>query len=645
MSESSPTPDRSTRVQTVWAVAGLVVLGAVAYHNSFDGILHFDDSPNISHNEALDSLTAAFLGTPDEVPRGLHRRTIPHFTLALDKAVHGLSLTGLHLTNLVVHLLAGLLLFDVVRLALDRDRVPDGLRSGRVAIAFASAALWLVHPLQTESVTYVIQRCESMMGMFFFLVFDAFLRAERAETTKGRRLWLAVTVLACWLGMFSKEVMITCPLALVLFDRLFFATSWRELFRKRAVTYAGLACSAAFLVFCVYWARTPTENVQRLALQVLTPPSRWGYFWTQPEIVLHYLKLVFWPYPQCFLYHWPVQENLTWIVLPTLFHAGMLLVGVLCLRRAPAVTFLVTSFYLVLAPTSSLKPIPNLAFEHRMYVPLAAVLVLTVLAAWTALSRLSVSPRGRRIALVAGAVVAAVPLTGLTIARNELYADHMAFWQDVVDHGYPGYTSHMALGVGHVREGEFDEAIAEYQRALEIEPRALLAIRNLSSLLIELGRLEEAEQYELEALELQPLDATVQFNHGLGLQGRARLAAARGEDAAAAEMRKKALEHFQLSLELTRTSITHHNAAVVSQELGWHDHAMKHYAAALELSPRAINSRLGLANLLLAHQKDELGRKHLSLALQQNPEVRPQVEQIIRLHERSPGGNAGEAQN
>src|SRR5205085_665567 len=139
-----------------------------------------------------------------------------------------------------IHLLAGLTLFGVVRRTLRLPRLPARSASSADGLAFAVALLWLVHPLHTHAVTYLVQRCESMMGLFYLL---ALYGLVRASTSPGARLWYLLSLLAALLGSATKEVMVTAPAVLLVYDRVFLADGWRDLVRRRFLYHAALAAA------------------------------------------------------------------------------------------------------------------------------------------------------------------------------------------------------------------------------------------------------------------------------------------------------------------------------------------------------------------------------------------------------------------
>ena len=180
-------------------------------------------------------------------------RPVLNLSLALNYAVSGCDVRGYHVTNLAIHLAAALLLFGIVRRTLPRFRgCGGGQQLARLQLAtplaLAIALLWAVHPLQTESVTYIVQRAESLMGLFYLLTLYCFLRGAGSARAI---FWYAGSVLACLLGMATKEVMVSAPLVVLLYDRTFLAGSFREAWRRRWAYYLALAATWLLLAWLV----------------------------------------------------------------------------------------------------------------------------------------------------------------------------------------------------------------------------------------------------------------------------------------------------------------------------------------------------------------------------------------------------------
>ena len=210
----------------------VVAAGLLAYHNSFTGPFIFDDLPSIPENPTIRHLWPIWqpLSPPQTGGITVEGRPVINLSLAINYALGGYDVRGYHVLNLTIHILAGLTLFGVVRRTLLQPRLRE--RFGGVAneLALAVAVLWTVHPLQTESVTYIVQRAESLMGLFYLLTLYCFIRSVESPRP---RVWCGLCLTACAVGMASKEVMASAPLLVMLYDRAFISGSFREAWRRR----------------------------------------------------------------------------------------------------------------------------------------------------------------------------------------------------------------------------------------------------------------------------------------------------------------------------------------------------------------------------------------------------------------------------
>jgi len=294
----------------------LIAAGLAVYYNSFDGASFFDDHPSIRDNPRIRRLWPLWEAMSWPVPGAIHGRPVAALSLAINYALGGLRVWGYHAFNVTIHILASLALFGIVRRTLIGTRFRDRVGPDAPWLAMAVALIWLVHPLQTESVDYIVQRTEGLMG-FFLLTLYCVVRGAASSRQRG---WYAGAVISCALGMGSKEVMAVAPLTVLLYDRAFLARSFREALRVRAALYAGLAGS--WLVPAALVASGAHGESAGFGLSV-TP---WEYARTQAGVmIIHYLRLSFWPRPLVVDYYdWPVARTAA-VVVP----AGALVIGLL----------------------------------------------------------------------------------------------------------------------------------------------------------------------------------------------------------------------------------------------------------------------------------------------------------------------------
>jgi len=661
----------------------VIAAGIGAYYTSFDGVFMFDEIGRIVKNERIQQLHPL-----SEVLAG--RRPVVNLSLALNYRVGGLDVWGFHAFNLAVHILAALTLFGVTRRTLARanERSDAGNRAAWLALSIA--LIWVVHPLLTQSVTYIIQRGESLMGLFYLLTLYCVIRGAESRL---RVFWCTAAVIACALGMGSKAVMVTAPLVVLVYDRVFLAKSLREVFRQRWGLYLALAATWSLLAVAgiVRGVLSPTGGPATVGFRFtdITPVE---YALTQPGVILHYLRLAFWPDALCLDYGWPIVRDVVAAAAPGILIVALLAATLWCLKRKPAVGFLGVWFFLILAPTSSIVPIKDPIFEHRMYLSLAALVALVVVGADRIMMYLqrrtalkTTSARLIRGFLVVGVTLA---LGYATAERNKDYHSRIAMWNDVIAKRPHHARAHCNLGValldegrtaeainacreavrldpgfasGHYRlakalkaDGEVSEAIEAFRKAVNIDPAFPEAHFDLGNTLFEKGMILDAITEYRAALAVRPRNADAHVNLGNALrrigsvdeaiaeyreakrinpdsvEARYNLGIALGAlgdmDAAIAELRQLARD--RLDYRQVHVSLGH---ALLSQ--GQYDAAIESYRQALYLNPRDadLHYKLGLVLHQLGSWDDAIAEYRATLILQpDHPTARKALDAIFK---------------
>ena len=485
-----------------WLPWILVAVGLITYSGSMGVPFLFDDVDMIEREPML----RRFPPRLEEL--AATNRPVLKLSLAANFALGELRVGGYHAVNLAIHLSAGLALLGILRRTLARLESP---RPAHHAWAFFGALLWLVHPLQTESVTYTIQRSESLMGMLVLLSLYSLIRA--AEGGRART-WSACCLAALLLALGTKEVAAVAPALLLLYDRAFLAGSFRGALAARRGLYGSLGALALGLGGVLIGRQLFLERASAGFAMESVGPLR--YALTQPEVILHYLRLSFWPDPLCIDYRWPLVESRA-DALPAAALLGVLVAATLwaCVRRPP-VGFLGAWFLLLLAPTSSFMPIEDAAVEHRMYLPLAAVIVAALVGGRSLAAALGPSAaRGKLLAVVG--CVAALALASTTARRNAEYRDPVTIWTGAVEVVPHNFRAHLNLAHALLEAGRLDECLARYQLLLERYPDEARVHRGLGD--VHAARLDfpRAVASYRRAVELDPDDEAARANLGLAL--------------------------------------------------------------------------------------------------------------------------------
>jgi protein O-mannosyl-transferase len=541
----------------VWlAAVVLVAAGSAAYCNSFTNLFagldakeSIRDNPHIRTlwplSEAMSLHLLDSTLEADEGSKGgtVVRRPILSLTFALNHHFLGPEPRGYHAVNLAIHLLAGLLLFGIVRRTMLRMRVgqPDAISA--TGVAFAVALLWTLHPVQTESVTYIVQRAESLGGLWLFLTLYCAIRGFEGTHAVA---WYGGAVSACALGMGTKEFVVGAPFLVLLYDYTFVSSSLRQWLKRRWPLYLALLATWAVLAMLMLATRGDVEKD-------FAGGRTLSYALAQPRVLLHYLQLAVWPHPlyiyintELYLVR-PGVTPLATIVWPLALVAALLGASAVLLVRRHWLGFVAACFFIVLAPSSSIVATSDTIQEHRLYAALAAIVVAAVIGA-DALLRRAVATQHVRIAVAAGLLSAVAAIFGLlTYERNWDYHDEFSaiypgdlaqaktilgrheYAQGRFDEAAAYFESafgeitdkraraeaHQDLGNLFLRDGKIEPATRQYERALSADPTLAEAYNNLGAIQAQAGQLAQARQQFEGAVRVAPDFALAYHNLGL----------------------------------------------------------------------------------------------------------------------------------
>jgi len=628
----------------IWLGAlGLIIVTALAYHNAFTVPFLFDDEGSISSNESIRSWRTV-LFPPGDTGDTVGGRPLLNITLAINYAINGTTGTwSYHLFNVLIHLVSGLALFGLVRRTLE-GRGATGVRWGErdaFFCALAASLLWMLHPLQTESVTYIVQRAESLMSMLYLLTLYCFARAMSHDTVKPRR-WLVLSVVACALGMASKEVMVSAPVMVFLYDRAFVAGSFKAAWRARWKFYVILCATWLVLAACLL-----NSGFRGGTAGFGTPVTWWMYAITQSYAILTYIKLAFWPSPLVFDYgvFFIINPLMVWwqIIVVLLLVAAALV----AMFRFPRAGIFGALFFAVLAPSSSFIPVVSQTMaEHRMYLPLAAIVVPIVVACYWFVRRRRKMPLNVAAAVVACAV--AITFGVLVWQRNHVLQDVVGIWQDTVNKMPWSHRAQNNIGCALIDAKRYEEGIAHCMEAVRLKPDYGETYGNVGYGLSGAKRFEEAIPYYQQALfymrkiGLTNLDRVL-LNMGLAMHEVRRDAEARKafEEAAAINPKNapalnnvgnyefmdgryaEAKKYYQKAVEADpqfAEAWYDLGNAVFSLGEPWSE-VERLYRHALEIDPELTIARDNLARLLLQMNRPDEAAAYFDKVIKENPNV------------------------
>ncbi|MEO5960257.1 MAG: tetratricopeptide repeat protein [Opitutaceae bacterium] len=582
----------SSRSQLVLAIVALSLATMVAYHGIFSAPFIFDDLPGIVRNPTIRQLWP--LGDvllPDQASgTSVVGRPLVNLSLALNYASGRLDVRGYHAVNLLIHLAASVLLFAVLRRTFAQKPIRERFGAAAIPLAWCAALLWSLHPLQTESVTCVIQRTESLVGFFYLLTVYAFVRTTAAGATHA---WSWLAIVACALGMATKEVMVTAPVLVLLYDRTFVAGTFREAWRQRRGLHLGLAATWLLLIFLVVHGSGRGGTVG-FGLGV----GPWEYLLTQCRAIELYLKLAVWPHPLVLDYGMGVVRQLADVWPQAVLLVLLAAATGFALVRRPVLGFAGAWFFITLAPSSSLVPLATQTMaEHRMYLPLAAlmpVLVAGLLAA------------GGRRGLIA-ALALALFFGGVTLRRNADYRSALSIWSDTVAKAPANARARYNFANALSAAGRPADAVSEYETALRLEPGYAAAHFNLANALLQLGRVPEAVTHYEAELRAAPNSADTHANLAAALIQLGR--------------RTEAIAHFETATRLgALTAVEQLRFGRTLAEAGRIEDALAHLREAVRLDPRDADAHAFIGLVLSAAGRGSEALRHFFEAVRLKPD-------------------------
>lgn len=581
-----PARPHQTRSAQVWLVAAALALATVlAYANSLGVPMVFDDKAALTENPSILQLWPLSIPLSPQSGWGytVEGRPLFNLTLALNYAATGLDLRSYHATNIAIHVAAGLALLGLLRRTLLNVRLPPRYRENATSLAAGGTLFWLLHPLQVESVTYLVQRVESLAGLFCLFALYAFVRAVEPEAATAaaadgvvaaggrlRRGWATAAWLSCLCGMATKEVVVVLPVLVLLYDRTFIAGSVQAAWRARRGFYLALAATWAMLLWLVLRAGTRGGTFS------LSDPAAWWKYWlTQAEAIATYLRLSFWPGPLIFDY------GTFWVTLAEVWPQLLLVVALLAatawaMWRKPVMGFLGAWFFVTLAPASLLPGKVQMIVEHRMYLPLVAV---AGLATWLSGA---ISARWR----VGLAIALAVGFGDLVHRRNQDFRSELDLWGDTVVKRPENGRAHGNYGAALYAAGRVEEAARYLQEAVRREPENPATQFNLGLIAARKGEWEAAARYFTEAGRISPplMPAHFEASRALAKLGR--------KDEAIAALERALAQRSDYAE-------AHVSLGALLAEEGRLEQAIAHYRTALVLRPGMAEAEANLGAALL----------------------------------------------
>ncbi|MGD9228939.1 MAG: tetratricopeptide repeat protein [Desulfobacterales bacterium] len=582
-----------------WLLLLLAALVIFIYADTLTAPFIFDDRPNISENPhirisriSLKGLAAAAFDSPQ------HQRPVANISFALNYYLHGYNVVGFRLVNIVIHVISGILLYFFIQATF---RAP-ALRSGNTHakwISFFAAAIWMVHPLQTQSISYMVQRMNSLAAMFYILSFLLYAHFRMNPQKRSKGWLLSGCILAGILALGSKENAATLPFFIILYEWYFFGNLSLKWLKDRIPGLAGLLLLLAIIVL-IYLGVDPLDKIlAAYEIRNFTPIER---ILTEFRVVIFYISLFFWPHPSRLnLDHdFALSYSLT-NPITTLFSmlaiAVLMVLAVITARNQRIISFSILWFLGNLVIESSIFGL-EIIFEHRLYLPTMMCSLIIVLAVYRCLK-----PPWLKTAILCALVIGG---SVWTYERNKVWRDRITIWQDCVKKSPQKARPYNNLGVALADERRYNEAVALYHKALQIDPYYPNAYANLGFTLAKQGKVEEGITQFLKALQIKPRDHETLSNLGVALIMQ--------------EQYEEAIKYLSKALEINpHFAKAHNNLGVALRRQNRLQEAMDYFRSAIQLDPDYAEAYNNLGVTLATQGRYEEAITQFSAALEINP--------------------------
>jgi tetratricopeptide (TPR) repeat protein len=578
------------KYQKIITLAVLAAFTFIIYSNTLHGPFVLDDGMYIVKNPQIKD--SALLWPPSP-------RYLTYLSFAFNYSRGALDPFGYHLFNVAVHMLNSALVFALALLLFRTRALKDrGLDGYALPTAIMASFLFAAHPVQTQAVSYITQRFASLTALFYLLSVVCYLK-WRTSSGRGRAFFYAIALLSAIAVQFTKEIGFTLPVVILLAEFVFFRGSGSV--GKRLAALVPFLLTMGIVPALLFGPEllgsgSPglSDSTRVQQLHDLSTISRHDYMATQFRVMVTYFRLFILPAGQNLDYDYPLFTSflapevlLSVLLVLSVFATGVfLLIRGIKGRGAPSLIagFGILFFFIAISIESSIIPIKDVIYEHRLYLPNAgAALFFSALLMGLfefLKKRFAFKPSALAFA-VAAAVVLALPLAAAAFSRNNLWNDEILLWRDVVAKSPDKARARNNLGTALYLKGLTGEGMEEFRKAVSLDPSYADARYNLGNAYKDLGLMEEAIKEFEAAVALDPWKFSARNNLGLAYYAAGRYGAAVGQ--------------FQIILSKnSRDYRAHNNMGLAYSKMGRMEDAVEEFRAALSINPGFEDARSNL---------------------------------------------------
>ncbi len=578
------------------------------YSNTLNNSFHFDDLSFILDNpaiRALEKLTELFKYWPS--------RFIGFLSFTVNYQIHQFSVFGYHLVNIGLHTLTSFLVFWFVCLTFSAPAMKEKeAYRHRELIGFFAAAIFLTHPVQTEALNYIFQRVTILAGLFYLASLCLYAKAKLSLREGGRinKFYYFASLIVAFIGMFTKENIVTLPLMILLYDLYFFQEAKGPKW-KYALPFLLLLPLVPLTVAIA--KPVIFSDVERLLNNPLTSSSH--YLWTQFNVLATYLRLFLFPGGLNLDYDYPIAQAFWRVSTLAGFSVLLLLIvtGILVFRRYRLMSFGILWFFLTLLPESSIMPITDPIFEHRLYLPLVGCSIFGIYAVYYLF-------RNKKFKIAIVISLAAVSIYSvLTYKRNQVWKNEIVLWSDTINKSPGKVRPYNNRGLAYFDQEEHDKAIADFSRAIELKRDYAEGYNNRGLVYHKKGEYDKAVSDYSEAIIINPECLKAHLN--------------RGQLYSANKEYEKAIFDFKRAIEIAPLDTTAYSyLAYLYITLGKKDKALAFYKKILEIDPNDATAYYNLGVIYADEGNKKQAVELFKKAMEADPRYTPAFDKLVQFY-------------
>jgi tetratricopeptide (TPR) repeat protein len=563
----------------------VTIVCIITYSHSFHAPFVFDDYRSIVENHIIKKIDN-FFSADTAISILQSNRYIGYLSFAMNYKIHGLDVTGYHIFNIAIHILNAFLVYSLVLLTFktpflrNANNANDGRSISPSLLAFVTGLLFAVHPLQTQSVTYIVQRYVSLATFFYLVSLIAYINARLVSRRTSIIVFYTFSFLSAVLAMNTKQIAFTLPIVIILYELMFFEgeRKWRIL------SILPLLLTMLIIPVSLIGIDKPLGEVIGDVSEVTrahTDMSRGDYFFTQCRVLITYMRLFFFPINQNLDYDFPIITSFfNKTVLPSFLFLLSLFSGAIWLLIKSKTTnsylrmisFGILWFFVTLSVESTVIPIRDVIFEHRMYLPAIGIIIsIAVSLVLFSHSITTESFKANKI-IIALFGITVILFSSATYERNSIWRDVVILWKDVLRKSPEKARGYNNLGLVLNSKGMSKEALTYLNKSVGLDPEYAPAYLNLGVSYVQEGEVDKAIKYFNVARELRPDHAVAYNNLGLAYWTKGFTA--------------KAVDNFETAIQLNPASAeAHANLGLAYGRMGLIDSAMESLGKALDINP------------------------------------------------------------